>query len=184
MIKTTFDASQGHYDADTEYVKHRDRGVEQIRFLLETELVDSYDPVSREFVGLPAWFEFQPPLPPYKDLLAENILPELFAEQDWSRVDEDNPGESESEADSEDDANADADADADADDVDDDSEDKFEADDDEVAAQEQGDSDDLAQGSHAWGSAIGVNQVQSSSNFLGDESDDDDAMVYYSDHSD
>ncbi|KAK8129070.1 hypothetical protein PG984_010178 [Apiospora sp. TS-2023a] len=158
MVQTTFDASQGDWDAEAVYLQSLDRRLEEVEKPEETELVEAWDPVQRDFVGLTRAFEFKPPLPSYEDLLAENILPEFFTEQDWSRVDEDDSGESDSEADDDDDDDGDADDDDEDDDADADadSEDEAEGDDEEAAAaQEQG-----------------------------DESDDDDAIVYHSDHSD
>ncbi|KAK8060943.1 hypothetical protein PG996_010873 [Apiospora saccharicola] len=119
MVQTMFDASQGDWDADAVYLQSLDRHLEEVEKPEETELEEAWDPVQRNFVGLTWSFEFQPPLPSYEDLLAENILPEFFTEQDWSRVDQDDSEESDSEADSDDDADAEAEADDDDDDEDD-----------------------------------------------------------------
>ncbi|KAK7926496.1 heterokaryon incompatibility protein-domain-containing protein [Apiospora marii] len=184
IIKTTFDASQGNYDADKEYDKYRDRDFEHIRFLWGTELADCYDPLLREFVGKPAKFEFHLPLPSYKGLLAENILPEFFTDQDWSRVDADDSGESESEADSDDDE-----------DDDDDDEDDDDDDDDETTTTKTTTAKTKSKGmmtrkqprnkdSQASGSAAGVYQGQLNSHLPGDGFDNDDDIVYYSDLSD
>ncbi|KAK8081193.1 hypothetical protein PG997_009011 [Apiospora hydei] len=171
IIKTTFDASRGYYDADTEFAKYSDRDIEDVRFIMQTELLDSFDPVSREVTRPDRWSAPEPLLPSYKGLLAETILPEFFQDQDWSRVDEYDSGESESEDGSEENADDDADND----------------DEEEAATQEQ-DDNGLAQDLQVSASTVGVNsdggaadQMQQLSDQLSaDESDDE---MVHSDHS-
>jgi len=43
MIKTSFDASRGQYDGDTEFIKYHHRDIDRVWFILETEIIDGLD---------------------------------------------------------------------------------------------------------------------------------------------